>query len=70
MKYKILVNPLYFLYGLCEKYTDILVYVKNNVYFCKTRFRKQYNNGINNENKNYGSSAAGGSHLCLAARTG
>jgi len=32
-----------FLRGPCEKYTDILVYVKNNAYFCKTIFRKQYN---------------------------
>ncbi len=55
-------SPLYFLHGLCEKHTDFLIYIRKNLYFCKTRFRKQYNkekNGINNENKNYGSSAVG-----------
>jgi len=27
----------------CVKNTDVLVYIRKNLYFCKTRFRKQYN---------------------------
>ncbi|MBO5157478.1 MAG: hypothetical protein J6C05_10210 [Prevotella sp.] len=34
MKYKILVSPLYFYTDCVKIHTDILVYVRNNVYFC------------------------------------